>query len=113
MTPISWDGNELRIGARSFLLSHRIDRAVAVGPVVAVLYDPDASDGTVGVFENLVAINRDWGVEWTATVPGSTTGDCFVDVDEDLGQLVATSWSGWRVRIDSTTGTTVDREFVK
>jgi hypothetical protein len=107
----TWAGRELRLGQRVVQLDHQVREAVSVGPVVAVLFDPAAVSGKVGVFPNLIGVSTDGVVVWTAAVPTSTTGDCFVGVGSAEDRFVATSWSGWRHVIEPMTGAIVDREF--
>ena len=82
-------------------------RAQFVRGVIAVLPDPDSGPGAVGVFENFFAVDTSGRGIWRARLPTSQAGDCFVEAREELGQLVATTWSGHRARIDAESGEAV------
>ncbi len=80
------------------------------GDYCVVLLDPDAK--LKGAFRNLLRVSTDGVVAWRARLP--TTGDdCYVSARWVDGTLVANSWSGYRVVIDSETGDIVNSTFTK
>jgi hypothetical protein len=89
-------------------LEFPITRAMVVRDVIVVLYDHGAQPGWVGVFENLIGVNSDGEITWTAGLPTDYTGDSYLDVQFDAGNLVASSWSGRRVVIDPESGRLLD-----
>src|SRR5215510_6846374 len=63
---------------------------------------------------NLVRVDRRGSVVWRADTPDASAGDSWVSVDDaGEGRLMATSWSGWRVRLNPETGEIAARQFVK
>jgi len=64
--------------------------------------------------QNLVRVDRRGSVVWRADTPDASAGDSWVSVeDAGEGRLMATSWSGWRVRLNPETGEIAARQFVK
>jgi hypothetical protein len=106
----SWRGSTLEIEGRETELAFPIARALVVRDVIAVLYDPQAQSGWIGVFENLIGVNADGEVIWTAALPTDYTGDHYLDIRYDSGRLMAQSWSGRQVVLDRDTGRIVSTE---
>ena len=64
------------------------------------------------VFANLV--RRRGGVEvWRAAPPLPTSPDAWVSARVEGDEVVAQSWSGFRVRLDLADGSEIEREFTK
>jgi hypothetical protein len=104
----SWHGRTLRIGERDVELEFPISQAMVVRDVIVVLYDHGAQPGWPGVFENLIGVNADGDIIWTADLPTDYTGDSYLEVEFDAGSLVASSWSGRRVVVAPGSGRIVD-----
>ena len=62
-------------------------------------------------FENLLRVDRSGAIVWVAQLPDSN--DAYVDVYSSETGIEASTWSGFRVRIDITTGRMVERHFTK
>src|SRR3954468_4358644 len=62
-------------------------------------------------FENLLCVERDGNVAWKAELPQSH--DAFVSFENTAEGLIANTWSGYRVRLNSATGKLIERHFVK
>lgn len=76
-----------------------------------VLIDPGTGNHSVG---NIVRILSDGSVDWRSEPPRGTPNDAFVSLREGAAfSLVANTWSGYRVVLDSRTGRIVSEEFVK
>jgi hypothetical protein len=104
----SWRGATLEIDGRKVELEFPIAQAMVVRDVIVVLYDHGAQPGWIGVFENLIGVNADGQIIWTAGLPTDYTGDSYLEVAVEAGNLVASSWSGRRVVIDPESGRVVD-----
>lgn len=63
--------------------------------------------------ENLVCLEPDGHLRWTAKLPTSDPTDCFVGVRMDGNLVFANSWSGCAVRLDPATGRTLRTQFTK
>ncbi|WP_121626140.1 hypothetical protein [Salinibacterium amurskyense] len=63
---------------------------------------------------NLVKMNRNAEIIWRAELPHPNSADCYVScgVDADAN-VVATTWSGYRVLLAGDTGIVLSYEFVK
>lgn len=99
---ISWSGN----------FEGRALRAVAPlegGAQCVLLLDPDSSKQPV--FENLLCINKEGDVVWTAKLPDSP--DAFVRISLEGKMILANSWSGFLLKLDAHTGKEIERVFVK
>jgi len=72
----------------------------------------ELSEGADGHSALIVCRDRDGAVRWQALPPDGER-DSWVSVDVRDDSVVGTSWSCWRVSIDSTTGTEVERHFTK
>jgi hypothetical protein len=64
-------------------------------------------------FLNLLRLRHDGTVAWHAQLPDSSGNDAFVEFEWQDGELMANSWSGYRIRIDLQDGSTRDETFVK
>jgi len=64
-------------------------------------------------FANLVLVRSDGTTVWHAAPPDTSGEDAFVEFRWKGNELVANSWSGYRVQIDPNTGTITDQTFVK
>ncbi len=82
--------------------------------LVVVLYDPDAGLGRPGQFENLRAYDAEGAEVWRASLPSSTSSDCFVALTGGGPFTVGTSsFSGYRLILDVETGAVIESEFNK
>jgi len=61
-------------------------------------------------FQNLLCIERDGSLAWTAELPRSH--DAFVKFELTSEGLFAWGWSGFRVKLDPATGKIIERKFV-
>lgn len=64
-------------------------------------------------FANLVRITRDGHVVWRMNPPEPSMPDAWVEFEWVGEDLYVNSWSGYRVRVDLTTGKPSASEFVK
>jgi hypothetical protein len=74
-----------------------------------VLLDPEAATGR---FENLIRLSANGAVAWRAALPGSGD-DAYVDVHWEGAELLANSFSCFRVQVDVDSGRIVKRMFTK
>lgn len=65
-----------------------------------------------GFVSSIVRRTEDGSITWRLNPPGNIE-DVFVSVELRPGQLVGTSWSGWRVETDLLSGTETGRSFTK
>lgn len=105
-------GDVLITGARRLELEHAIDAAWRAGSRIIVLFDPDAEQGKIGQFPNLVAVNERGEQVWIADLPTSTTGDRYYRVQSE-DPIVVSSVSSYDCEIDLGTGRIVRQEFTK
>jgi hypothetical protein len=64
-----------------------------------------------GPFRNVARLAPRGGIVWQVELPQA--GDAYVAIKWMNGLLVATSWSGYSVRLDVGTGRILDSIFVK
>jgi hypothetical protein len=84
------------------------------GGLVVVLFDPDAGLSRPGQFENLRAYDSEGAEVWRASLPTSTSSDCFVSLTGGGSLTVgASSFSGYRLTLEAATGAMVESEFTK
>lgn len=96
----------------------RIDAMPAVevrpsvdGASAIVLLEPPSGASHV---RNLVKVNADAEVLWRGELPGDGPSDCFVGFSAaDDGDVVASTWSGYRVLLSGDTGVLLVRHFTK
>ena len=62
---------------------------------------------------NLSCVEASGEVRWVAELPNLSGSDCFVSVRRDGNDLVANTFSGYAVRIDSATGERLSIKFTK
>jgi len=74
-----------------------------------LLLDPDASDRST--FKNLLCIDTTGQSIWNAELPASP--DVFLDVSLSSKGLLAHTWSGMQVLLDSNSGRELERKFNK
>ena len=87
----------------------RANRTDAEG-VTAQLLDYIAGPKT---FANLLLVRIEGTIAWQAPPPDQSSNDAFVELGWDGDDLVANSWSGYRVSFDSATGAIKGQAFVK
>ncbi len=75
-----------------------------------VLLDPSQESRT---FQNIICIDFKGSIAWEADLPGSNAGDVYLRVLYLDNCIIAYSWSGFKVELDSQSGDIVSREFVK
>jgi len=75
-----------------------------------VLLDPDQRKGT---FRNLIAMDTNGYILWKAELPDPLGGDVYLDVSLQDDFLVAHSWSGFKVIIDTKSGRILSKKFTK
>ena len=73
----------------------------------------DSPAGHKGRLENLVCVDHDGGLIWTAQLPKDTLPDAFLSVRMDGPQIIANTWSCFAVTIDPKTGKTLSCAFTK
>ena len=74
-----------------------------------ILLEPNGSSDTV--FENLLCIESPDRIVWRAKLP--SLPDVFETMIFADGIVEATTWSGFSLRLDATTGKELSRAFVK
>lgn len=80
------------------------------GAAVALLDVPPG----IGRRSNLLGISADGGIRWRGELPQGNATDSFIDFDiESNGVVVASTWSGYRVRLDPDDGQIIEQEFTK
>lgn len=76
-----------------------------------VLLDPPAGAGRV---RNLVRITSAAEIVWRGELPETDPTDVFVSLATDAeGAVLASTWSGYRVRLDPDTGRLLSQVFIK
>jgi hypothetical protein len=89
-----------------------LDLRIALDGCSAIaLLDPPVGGGRV---RNLVRITSAAEVVWRGELPQAGSTDAFVSLDTDIdGVVLASTWTGCRVRIDPATGGLLSQEFTK
>lgn len=78
---------------------------------VFVLLEPPIGGGRI---QNLVRVSRHGLVEWHGELPMRQVTDAFVSLETDTeGHVLATTWSGYRVRLNPCSGRLEDEVFTK
>lgn len=86
-------------------------RVASDGRSVIALLDPPVGGGRV---RNLVRITSTAEVAWQGELPRAGVTDAFVSLDTDVdGVVLASTWTGYRVRLDPATGRLLGQEFTK
>ncbi|HEY0259683.1 MAG TPA: hypothetical protein VGC18_07520 [Lacisediminihabitans sp.] len=86
-------------------------RIASDGRSALALLDPPAGGGRV---RNLVRITSAAEVVWRGELPQAGATDAFVSLDTDIdGVVLASTWTGYRVRLDPATGRLLSQEFTK
>lgn len=89
----------------------RIKKSVAIGSDFILLLDPDERPGSVQ-FPNLIRITGDDAIIWRAKLPSMPY--VFVDFNlDDADGIEASSFSGYVVKIDMSTGEELSRAWTK
>lgn len=109
---IIFSGNVLVIGGRECRLDFPIIQAVPAGQTAVVLYNPDAYTERFGQFRNLVAVNAQGSIVWTAELPTTSSGDRYYKIASADPLIVYSIWSVQCV-IDPETGKIVTQTFTK
>jgi hypothetical protein len=86
-----------------------VSRTIALPDASGHLELVGADDGYISA---VVCRRPDGSARWQA-LPPDGDGDAWVAVGLEGGTVVASSWSGWRVHYDLTTGTETARHFTK
>lgn len=69
-----------------------------------VLYDPMTVTDVREASSNLVKLNQQNALVWRALPVQGPPADCFVQVELVAGEILADTYSGYRVAIDTATG---------
>lgn len=77
-----------------------------------VLLDYSDSDSKLPD-QNLIRINLDGTLVWRAELPEPSTSDAYVHFNITNGKLQASSWSGYKVEIDTRNGEISSETFTK
>jgi hypothetical protein len=85
--------------------------ALSDGKRRILLFDSPA--GNTGRLENLVCVDHEGGLFWTAQLPRDTLPDAFLSVRMEGEVIIANTWSSFAVTIDPTTGRTLGCAFTK
>jgi hypothetical protein len=93
-------------------LEHPIDDIAIQEDVVIVLYDPDSFAEANGRFHNLVALDLDGRLKWTAQLPTSNPGDRYYEIGSKE-PLTVYSTQSFDCVIDVTTGRIIAKTFTK
>jgi len=112
ITAVSFRGNVLAIDDVALHTDYPIEDAFVSGDRVIVLYDPDANLKDFGQVPNLVALSAYGKLLWTAELPTTQTGDCYMEIDS-REPLRAWSLTSHLCTIDSSNGRILHREFHK
>jgi hypothetical protein len=102
--PRLWSGKPLGYRASVVL---PIDRSTDC----VVLCDPD--EQRIGRFRNLVRLRANGSIAWQADLPPTYGDDAYVAVRSPAAQLVANTWSGYRVDVDLDSGRILSTIFTK
>jgi hypothetical protein len=70
-------------------------------------------DSDAHPFANVLRVTPSGGVTWRAALPSDEPNDAYVSVSRAPDGLVANSWSGYRVRLDESSGQILERVFTK
>ena len=82
--------------------------------LIVVLFDADSWINRPGQFKNVRAYAVDGTEVWRCSLPSSTTNDHFVAlIGGGLHEVSVLSFSGYRLRLDSATGSVLESEFVR
>lgn len=103
---------ELVVNGRAIATPYPVRQAAVAGPVVAVLFEPDADPRGYGTFQNLIAVDAVGSPVWTASLPTNETGDCYYQI-ASTSPLIARSVKSYDCRIDPTTGAILESVFAK
>jgi hypothetical protein len=76
-----------------------------------LLFDSPAGSG--GRLENLVCVDHEGALIWTAQLPKDTLPDAFLSARMEGAVIVANTWSCFAVTIDPRTGKTLGCAFTK
>lgn len=68
-------------------------------------------DGADTSSDNLVRMRSDGSIVWKAQPPEAQ--DAWVDISLEDDEVIAKSWSCWRVTLSATTGAELHRVFTK
>lgn len=99
---LQWSGDLLGGGAQTVLSIARSDDAI-----VLVTWSVPSQ----GAFRNLLRVSRDGAIVWRAALP--TDRDAYVSVEWQGARLMANSWNGYRVELDTGTGRPLQTVFTK
>jgi len=109
--PIAFEGRELMADGGRLELEHPIVEAHRLGEAILVLFDHMAGPH-FRQFQNLVAIDGQGMLRWTAEHPTNETNDGYLTVNS-VEPLVATSFGCWRCTLDPATGRIVGKTWTK
>ena len=107
---ITDDGGRVVWHGRPDELAVEDSRALEDGSGAILLLD---SDHVSARRQNLVRVDSRGAIVWRADLPGDEVADAYLEMELEPQHVKATSWSGYRVAVDPSTGRVVKREFVK
>lgn len=73
----------------------------------------DSPAGNTGRLENLICVDHEGGLFWTAKLPKDTLPDTFISARMEGDVIIANTWSCFAVTIDAATGKTLSCVFTK
>jgi hypothetical protein len=86
-------------------------RMAAAAEAAVVLLDAPSGGGHV---QNLVRVEPDGRISWRGELPSGSATDCFVSLEMDQGgDIIASTWSGYRVRLAGRDGRLLESVFTK
>lgn len=113
MSEIKFENNNLLTTDIKVELDYKILVAYeATENTIIVLLDPDSNLSKFGQFNNLVALDKEGKEKWTAELPTTTSGDCYMQI-VSREPLVVDSFSSYRCQIDLETGKIEQKRFYK
>lgn len=82
------------------------------GTLAIVLFAPDSDLRNYGQFRNVVAVDREGNLVWTAELPTTTTGDCYYKIGK-RDPLTLYSTQSYDVVVNAETGRIIEKTFTK
>jgi len=81
------------------------------GSVLVLLDHMEMGEGAA---RNLTKFTEKGALVWIADLPKADAGDCYLSMDlSAVGAVLANTWNGYRVTIDSETGKVLGQKFTK
>jgi len=102
----------LYVRGREIPLEHPVDYSFKWRDKIILMYDPDAIVEKFGQFQNLIAIDSNGEMHWTAELPTTKTGDRYTEISSE-NPLIVNSFHSYVCEIDPETGKIVTKIFTK